>query len=181
MRKRGKRKKVDLAKKLKLPKKNLVFVPASYWKRALAFLIDLLIIDLIVISPFRSIFRKILSEQVTFSTAATFFESNPELLNQITWITIVVSILVISYFSVLQFRLRQTLGMMLFNIWVYSEEKELSSWKVVISNLTFTPVFPFVMLWIIDPIFLLFSPTRQRLMQKFVGIYIVEETQVGYI
>lgn len=181
MDKRGKiRKESNVINKLKLPHRDIIFIPALFWKRILAFVIDLLVIDLIIISPFRSIFEKLLSSELSFTTARAYFELNPELLNKLTGIIVIISILVISYFSVLQFKIRQTLGMMIFNLWIYTEDKQLSLWKCLISNISFIPIFPFIILWIIDPIFLGFSVSKQRLMQKLTGIYIVEEAIVGF-
>ena len=42
---KGKKQYSDILKKLKLPQKNMVLVPAALWKRIFAFFIDLLIIE----------------------------------------------------------------------------------------------------------------------------------------
>lgn len=175
------KKRDDLAKRYNLPTGKLMLVPATYWKRFTAFFIDVLIIELLIFSPFRKILSKLVVSDLTFTSATTYFESNPDILNKVTWIMIMVAFLVVMYFSVLQHKIRQTLGMMLFNLWVYTDDKELSYWKILLSNLSFLPIFPFIMLWIIDPIYMLFSSSRQRLMQRLAGIYIVEETNVGGI
>src|SRR3989338_9700859 len=172
--------KANLTKKLNLPKKDIILMPASYWKRTFAFLIDFLIIDLIIISPFKKILNSLILPNINPSSINLIFESNPDLLSQISTLIIIVSILSIMYFSILQLKLRQTLGMMLFNLWIYSDNKEISIFKLILSNITFMPIFPFILLWIIDPIFLIFSASKQRLMQKLAGVYVVEEITSGF-
>ena len=80
----------------------------------------------------------------------------------------------------MQYRFRQTLGMMMFNIKIESLNKEIGIMQLIVSNLMLLPVFPFLLLWIIDPIYSIFNKNSQRLTQKVVGLYVSEELQTGF-
>ncbi len=170
----------DLAQRLNLPKQRIVLVPASLWKRAIAFIIDMLVINLIIFSPFKPLFIGSLEGKTSFDAISAYLESNPAALSQLSWALAIIIALTIAYFTILQFRIRQTLGMMLFDLWVYTDVKDPSLWRIMLSNISLIPSFPFILLWIIDPLYLIFSGVKQRLMQRLTGIYMVEQADAGY-
>jgi len=166
--------------KLKLPSSHVIIVRAALWRRILAFLVDFMIMQLVIIRAFDSIFAKVSAAGATFSEISVYLEANPAIYSQINWAIICIGILTIAYFVIMQYRFRQTLGMMMFNIKIESLNKEIGIMQLIVSNLMLLPVFPFLLLWIIDPIYSIFNKNSQRLTQKVVGLYVSEELQTGF-
>jgi|ETNmetMinimDraft_2_1059921.scaffolds.fasta_scaffold23329_3 hypothetical protein len=150
-------------KSLKLPKERKFTGPASLWKRGLAFMIDMLLIDFVVIFPFRGILSKIMPASVSYSQAYSYLIENPGFAKILSAITVAIGILALIYFSILEWKLNQTVGKILMNIYVVSVSKELRYWQALVRSLFIIPLFPLVLLWVIDPLVLAFSKTNQRL------------------
>ena len=154
----------------KIPTSRIVEVPCTFFKRCLAFLIDMLILDLVAFAPLTGIFEKLVPTSPTMAG----LESNIDLVNSLFWLFLYVSIVIIIYFSMLEFKFGQTLGKMVVGIHIKSTDNiPLTFGRVIFSNLLFLPIFPFVLLWIIEPIYLLF--TNQRLLEKFSKIQLVQQ------
>lgn len=149
--------------KLNLPKEKRFTGVAPVWKRFFAFIIDLLIIDFVIIFPFRNIILKIIPVGIPYSQAYDFLIGNPGFTRLISIITITISIFAILYFSILELKLNQTVGKIFMNIYVISESKKFRYWQALIRSLFFLPIFPFILLWVIDPIVLFFNKNNQRL------------------
>ncbi|MBL7054203.1 RDD family protein [Candidatus Woesearchaeota archaeon] len=160
---------------LKVPKQKTFTGPALIWKRVLAFVIDMLIINFIILFPFRTLFQKMIP--ASLSIKETFELANSGELNSLViLISVFASILMMLYFIILEGRLKQSIGKILTNIYVVSEAKEFKFWQLLIRNLFLIPVFPFILLWIADPIFMLFTKGNKRLSEilsktKVVGEY----------
>lgn len=148
---------------LNLPKERTFTGPASVWKRLLSFVADLLIINLVIFFPFKRIIQKSIPEFSSYSEAYTFLASNQIYTTTLTIVSIVMSLFAILYFALLEYKLQQTPGKILFNISIISETKKLSFWQSIVRSLFIIPVFPFFLLWIIDPLFMFFTKTNQRL------------------
>ena len=149
-------------KRLNLPKERSIIAPALIWKRIAAFIIDILIINLLVLFPFRILFQDITTKDLSFSEAYKLL-TNTSFTDYFAVISFVMSILIIIYFLMLERRMGQTIGKMFMKIYVISENNNLNGWQLLIRNLVFIPVFPFILLWIIDPLFMFFTKTNQRL------------------
>lgn len=153
--------------------------PASIWKRVLAFIIDLLVLDLIVIAPFRSLIEKTLSlgEGATYSELMQYIAANPEVTAKFTSVMVIITVIALLYFTILETKIRQTLGKALMGIYLISEteDKQITFWRCLLSNLTFIPFFPFIILWVVDPFYMLTSQKSQRFMEKFSKIVVVED------
>ena len=138
-----------------------MLAPASIGKRIIAFIIDLLIIDIILLTPFSSYFERIMPqvqqimiEQIPegFFLAASF-----------------IGILALLYFSLLEYYVNATIGMQLLNI---SVQGTYSFWQCCIRNLYIIPFFPFTLLWIIEPIYLFWH--KERLLERLTKTKTVE-------
>ena len=86
---------------------------ASVLKRLIAFLIDLFIINLIILFPFKRIFRGIVPELGSFSKTAEFLSNNSAYSTSITIIILTIAFLSILYFMIFEKKLQQTPGKML--------------------------------------------------------------------
>ena len=158
-----------------MAKRGKTFIaPASMTRRILAFIIDLIIINLIIALPFRKIFRKLIPTGMSYSAAKIYFQQNPQLLTGLSTIFFIIGILVVLYFTYLEYKLQQTPGKMLLNLYIVPQGK-ISFWNYLLSNITFIPSFPFTLLWIIDPIYMFRSPKNQRFMEKISRILVVQK------
>lgn len=148
--------------KLNLPKQKRFTGPALVWKRALAFFIDILVINYVILFPFRRLLQKLIPAKFSFKETFSFINTS-ELNSLILTISIFAAILMILYFLVLERKVGQSIGKILTNIYVVSETKELKLWQLLVRNLFLIPLFPFILLWIVDPIFLFFTKDHKRL------------------
>ncbi len=190
------------------PKKGkTIFAQASILKRAAAFAIDLLIINLMILFPFDSVFQKIAPSD-SFSEAFEFLSSNADSAS-IKVIIMSASIVTLLYFVVFEKKLKQTPGKMLFRLYVEAQGKDLkyskrtkfpndyafaisgvdkqikhdylltpSYWQLFVRSMFLMPWFPFTLLWLIDPIVMLFTKENQRLSEILSRTKVVEEYKV---
>ena len=167
-------------KRLNLPKEKTFVGPALIWKRIAAFFIDIIIVNLVVLFPFRKLFQNIVPKDYSFSEAYKLLSSSADYTSFITSVSFVMSILVILYFFMLERKMNQTIGKRLMNIYIVSDSNNLKAWQLLARSIVFIPIFPFVLLWILDPLFMFFTKTNQRLTEilgktKVVEIYSFEQ------
>ena len=162
-------------KRLNLPKEKTFVGPALIWKRIIAFFIDILIINLVILFPFRNLFENLIPKEYSLSEAYKFLSSSTHYTGYINFIAFVMAILIIIYFTMLEKRMGQSIGKMLMKIYVVSETNNLRTWQLLARNLVFIPVFPFVLLWILDPLFMFFTKTNQRLCEILSKTRVVEK------
>jgi uncharacterized RDD family membrane protein YckC len=144
-------------------------VPASLWRRTAAFLLDLIVLNLVVLSPFEKVMKKAIP-QTDILSMQLFLSQNPETTRFLSLLLFIMSGLVLFYFAFLEGILGKTLGKMVFKIQVQSAKPGM--WRFIVSNLFVIPVFPFILLWIVDPLFLIFS--KQRLSERLAGMHTVQ-------
>ena len=149
---------------------------ASVLKRAGAFIVDLLIINIVILFPFRRVFESILPAG-NFSEAFDFLRS-PESSMLLNVIMIAVGILAMLYFMLLEKKIAQTPGKMLFGLFVRSQGKDLKNWQLFVRSMFLIPLFPFVLLWLIDPIVMLFTKENQRLSEILSRTKVVEQYRI---
>ncbi len=134
----------DLYAKLKLPKQRVYVKNAGFIKRLLAFAADILLLDIVVFSSFQALLTGV---TVDFST-----QLSPHLYA----IAVVLSLITMTYFILFEYLLGQTPGKMLLGIKV----ENATLWRAFVRNLHFIPVFPFPLLWILEPAYLLWRKSR---------------------
>jgi hypothetical protein len=154
-------------------------MPASIWKRAAGFMIDLAIVDIVIFAPFRGIFTGLMGNAVGYSEAFSALTSSQENLTKLMSIGVYMSILLVLYFTLLEWKIQQTPGKILMNTYIMSDKK-IGFWQVLLSNLTLVPFFPFILLWIVDLINVLFTKNNQRFMEKIARVSLVEMKVVDY-
>ena len=162
-------------KRLNLPKERTFIGPALIWKRIAAFFIDIMIINLVVLFPFRKLFQNIIPKDYSFSDAYRLLSSSTNYTGFITSVSFVMSVLVILYFLMLERKTGQSIGKMMMKVYVVSDSSSLSAWQVLARNIVFIPVFPFVLLWALDPLFMFFTKTNQRLTEILSRTRVVEK------
>ncbi len=159
-------------KKLNLPKENYFIGPAAVWKRIAAFAIDALVINMFIVFPFERLFRDSIPKNFSFKEAYSFMSTADEA--YLTLVSIFVSALVILYFFLLERSMGQSIGKKIMNICVVADDNKLTSWKVFLRSIVFIPVFPFFILWVADPLFMIFNKTGQRLSEVLSKTRVVE-------
>ncbi len=162
-------------KSLNLPKERTFIGPALIWKRIAAFIIDITIINLVVLFPFRSLFRDFMPKDYSFTETYAMLSTSTDYTKFISSVSIAISILVILYFLFMERKMRQTIGKMIMGIYVASDADSLKAWQLIARNLVFIPIFPFVLLWIVDPLFMFFTKTNQRLTEILSRTKVVEK------
>ena len=162
---------------LNLGKKTFL-AQASVLKRIIAFIIDLFIVNMIILLPFRRIFENLVPNADSFSKTFKFLSNNSDYSTSITIIMIVIAFLTILYFMILEKHLQQTVGKMLFNLYVKSQTKDLKYWQLFVRSVFLIPVFPFVLLWFIDPIVMFFTKDNQRLSEILSKTKTVEKYKI---
>ena len=151
---------------------------ASVLKRIIAFIIDMAIINFVILFPFRGILNKIIPTDGSFSQTMEFLSSNTEYNAFLTVFMLLVASIMILYFMLLEKKLNQTPGKMLLNLYVASQTKELRYWQLFVRSMFLIPLFPFILLWLVDPIVMLFTKENQRLCEILSRTKVVEKYNI---
>jgi len=161
-------------KKMRMPvaeKEKSYIVTASVLRRVIAFIIDLLIINLAAFGPLRRLLANYIPLSESFADAYAFIVNNGNIINIICATIIVMTLLAVLYFVAMESMLGQTPGKMFFNLYVISLKdnkgrktalKKPGFLQCLLRSIFLVPFFPFVILWIVDPVYLLFNRNRQR-------------------
>ncbi len=154
-----------------------IVAEASILKRALAFAIDILFVEFVILFPFSGALGRILPEESSVYDAFSILSSGPydSLLRLVGLFT---AIPTIAYFAILEKKIGQTIGKRLLKLHVVSQEKEIKYWQAFVRSMFLIPIFPFVLLWIIDPLVMFFSKERQRLSEILSRTKVVERYNV---
>lgn len=142
---------------------NTKAIPASLWKRAVAYIIDIAILDLIIAFPFRDHFK-----EYTFTTFQDILNaSNDQTLATLAFALGIFSLL---YWVILEYNVHQSLGKMFMNIYVAPQETTLL--QIIVRNIT--KVFQAALF--VDVLYMLFKRGHQRLFEIFSRTEVVEYT-----
>ncbi len=122
---------------------------ASFSRRIMAFSIDIIVLYFVVVMPFRHLFLRAFPYEKGFGLLT---QNNIIIPGYIYASVFIISFLFLSYFSITEYFLKQTIGKMLMNIYVKGNT---TFFKSLIRNIFLIPFFPFYILWITEPIYLL--------------------------
>ena len=153
-------------KRLNIPRERTFVGPALIWKRIAAFFIDMAIINLIVLFPFRKLFEDRFPNNYSFSEMYGIFSSSADYTRFASSVLFAVSLIIFLYFFMLERKMGQSIGKMLMKIYVTSDNNAPKSWQILVRNLEFIsiiPLFSFTLLWLFDPLSMFFTKTNQRL------------------
>jgi len=146
---------------------------ASIWKRLLAFLIDLAVLEFIVFFPFNRLLRSAMPKNMGIKESYNFFlHSGPG--SMMATLSIIISFIALLYFVLLEYKIGQTIGKIMLNLYVVGEEKEIKAWQAIVRSMFLIPLFPFMALWIIDPVYLAFIGKNKRLSEVLSKTKVVE-------
>jgi len=157
---------------LNLPGQKSVIQSAKTWKRFVAFLIDLLILDFVIVGSFKSILLKL--SGVQSSNISTLFKT-PANLEALVTLFVFLSFFCLLYFSLLEYVLGQTIGKMLMNLHTVDDNHQKPKlWQCIVRSIFIIPIAPFYFLWVLDPIFMFFSAKKQRLTEYLTKTHTIE-------
>ena len=148
--------------KLNLPKEATFVGPAVVWKRIAAFIVDMIILDFVIGTPLRSVLTNIVPNK-GFSDTYSYLSTNSKIAAAISLIFFMYGILAILYFAILEYKTGQTIGKMLFNITIKSDREDMSFLQCIMRSIYLLMIFPLILLWIADPVFMIFSKEKRRL------------------
>ena len=165
---------------LNLPQRHVFIGPAQIWKRLLALLVDLAVLDFFVFSFFTDVSKILLGDSADIMVTYRMLQENTSRTSAIVMVMAIVIMLAFVYFVLLQYATGQTVGMMLLNLQVVFQvgEKEFSMpsfWQCLIRNMFLIPAMPFILLWIIDPLYLFFTKKNQRLTEWLSQTRVIEQ------
>ena len=159
---------------LKLPKKRTFKAPASLIRRFVSYGIDFFIINIIV-SPLESVLTRAIPANLGIWERAEFLRSDIFATKLTIYITFLVGAITVLYFTYFEYKMQQTPGKMLMKNFIVPEKKKtLTFWSYLISNITFA----FFILWVLDLIYMIFSPKNQRFMEKLTKILTMQKYEV---
>ena len=154
-----------------------IVAEASILKRALAFAIDMAFVEFVILFPFSGALEEILPEESSvYETFKALSSGSYDSLLRL--VGIFTAIPTIAYFAILEKKIGQTIGKRLLKLHVVSQTKELKYWQTLARSIFLIPVFPFVLLWIIDPLVMFFSKERQRLSEILSRTKVVEKYDI---
>ena len=144
----------------------------SFFRRTFAFILDISILSLTILAPLSSFLTQVFPENITPAQATSAFSylsfsisTNETLSSLLTILMLYVCALIVLYFAILEYLIGQTAGKRLLGLQVEdSTGSQPTFWQCIVRNIVFLPVFPFIVFWILDPIYILF--TKQRLSEQ---------------
>ena len=101
---------------------------APFWKRFIAYILDSLIINLIIVLPFKGILDSVYK--------GNLFKMGFNDIKSAILIITLMSFLTLFYWVLLEYRTQQTIGKYLMNIYVMSTNKKFSFLQIVIRNIS---------------------------------------------
>ncbi|MDP6642040.1 MAG: RDD family protein [Candidatus Nanoarchaeia archaeon] len=136
---------------------------APFWKRVIAYIIDILIINSIVVLPFRDSLNEIYKGEMLFKVSFNDIKS-------VLLMSMIIAILSLIYWVVLEYRIQQTIGKHIMNIYVISMTKKINFSQIIIRNVTKISL----PLLILDILYML-NNKSQRYTEKLSNTKVIEE------
>ncbi len=141
-----------------------VSLHASLLSRTLAFILDISIISLTILAPVTTLAEQLIPK-TDYHAVYAYITNNSGLSNVLSIIMVFVFILIILYFTLLEYLLGQTIGKKFLGLHVVtSEGKNILFWQALVRNCVLLPLMPFIFFWVVDPLYLLF--TKRRLTEQ---------------
>ena len=162
---------------LKLPKKREFETNASLLRRVGAFVVDILVINIIILYPFKNIIYSLMPRGDLSSIL--YIAQSPEHMKVLYMVSLFSFVLTVLYFSILEFKLSQTIGKIMFNLEVKSlAGTELSFGQCFVRPLFMIPFSFLIVLWVVDPLFVFFNKEKQRLMEVLSKTKVVQKIRL---
>jgi uncharacterized RDD family membrane protein YckC len=165
-------------KKEAYPQPKTVAVAASIWKRIGAFVVDVLIVYVIVLFALGDKILPAVDDAASFAETYAAMAESPGIADGVSFIF---SILMLVYYILLERKFGQSIGKMVVNIYVVPslpDKQAVSTLQHIGRSMFLIPMFPFMLLWLIDPIAMLFTKDNQRISEKLSNTKVVEHREI---
>ncbi len=182
---------------LNLPKQTNFLAPAMLYKRLLAFIVDIVLLFSIILAPFGKAITTIIPniDNMSYSALNALMMNNNYYSYKISLLVFLASLITLSYFVLMDNKFGQTVGKMIFNIYViktpsvkemveakksgkqvkqYTVNGKMDFKTAIIRNISVVPMFPFVILMLVDPITIFTDKNNRRFLEKLSGTMTVE-------
>jgi len=149
---------------------NVKEVDASLFKRIIAYLIDIIVINLVIIIPLGPVLN---STSATFSSSSLFgvYQQGMALGWEFFVISLFISLMTILYWAILEYYLKQSVGKMIMRIYVRHLTKKIMFWQALLRNVTKIST----MFLLLDIAYMLVSKTNQRYFERLSYTTVVEK------
>lgn len=155
-------------------KLKVQFFPASLWKRAFAYVIDIFVINLVIIMPFQKVLEDLgkgFADKGILETYKLLLQSDMQtIMPKLFLIFAAISFLSVLYWAVLEHKIGQSVGKILFNIYVKSQTNQLTFWQCFLRNVTKISTLPLIL----DASYMIFTRSYQRYFEKISKTVVVE-------
>lgn len=155
-------------------KLKMQLFPAPLWKRAFAYVIDVFVVNLIIVLPFQKVLEELGSELVNksfFETYKVLLQTDLRaLLPKLFFIFTIISFLSVLYWAILEHKIGQSVGKILFNIYVRSQTEKLTFWQCFLRNVTKVSTLPLIL----DASYMIFTRGYQRYFEKISKTFVAE-------
>lgn len=155
-------------------KLKVSFFPAPLWKRAFAYIIDSFVINLIIIMPLQKPLEEIgkgIAEKSFFESYKILLQTDLQaLLPKLFFMFTIISLLSVLYWAILEYKIGQSVGKILFNIYVKSQTEKLTFWQCFLRNITKVSTLPLIL----DAGYMILTKGYQRYFEKLSKTVVVE-------
>lgn len=140
----------------------MAYILSSHWKRFASFLVDSLILSIFITRPLSNLIQASIPKNITDLLS---FD-----LKNIFIVASLISLINFLYWVLLEYKIQQTLGGLIFGIYMKSEKNKLTLSKVILRNITKIST----ILLIIDVINVFISKKRQRFTERITNTITLE-------
>lgn len=155
-------------------------------KRIMAFIVDFFILNFVVVQPLSLKIQGIVPLITSMGDLSIYLQQNPNVSKELNIFAILLAGLFFAYFVLLDYFVGQTLGKKLFKLRVVATGSYLGQIRLgnkitflqaLLRNAAVLPLFPFFLLWIVDPLTLLFK--GERFSEKYAKTTVVDASGIN--
>lgn len=156
--------------------KKAIVVEAPIWRRLAAFLCDYLILSIIILVPLDRLMQALLPT----TTIRGLLQASAEMALPLFILLLISGIIASLYFIVLEQRLRQSVGKIVFNLEIMTlPKKELLSYKQAsIRTIGVLMLYLFPLVSLFDAIYALFNKDKQRYLERITKTKVVMKAYI---
>jgi len=147
-------------------------LPARFWKRGVAYIIDMFIISFIVLGPFSSLYKA----DVEINSIADFVGSLQASFALEFWILgLVIALLTLFYWAFMEWKFGQSVGKIFLGLYVKPKKGELKFGQALVRNVTKLST----LIILLDCLYILKNKKKnQRFFEKLSDTFVIEEVKV---
>lgn len=153
-------------------------ISASAYRRIFAFIFDLMILNLLTL-PIQLAIIGMIPQNGNFMTEISAASAALQSSKALYLAIILCSLIAFAYFVLMEYCFGHTIGKKILGLEVISLKGDLTLTQCLTRNLFTIIVFPITLLWLIEPIFMIFNKKRQRLTEVLSNTMVIESVTVS--